>query len=126
MGRGPGPIEISVLLVNDRRMRELNLQYRGIDKTTDVLSFPLLEPGRGIPVSGSASGTGNLPLGDIVISIPQTERQAAEYGEGFYSELSRLLVHGFLHLLGYDHEGNRYQAGKMRKIEAELAEIVCH
>ncbi len=90
-------------------MRELNLQYRGKDKTTDVLSFSQLE-----------TITPNFVLGDIVINLPQAKRQALEHGLTFYNEISWLLVHGLLHLLGYDHEKNKYQARKMREMEKEL------
>jgi len=111
-------LEVGVLLVNDAGMRRLNCLYRGIDRTTDVLSFPLL-------TNEKRPFTSHLLLGDIVISLPQAGRQAAEYEATFYQELSRLLVHGLLHLLGYDHEKNNYQAAKMRRLEAELAEALC-
>ena len=108
-------LEVSVLCVNDGGMRRLNRLYRGMGKTTDVLSFPL-QPSKKLKL---------LSLGDIVISLPQARRQAKEYKTTFNLELSRLLVHGLLHLLGYDHEKNRYQALKMRRMEAELAEVLC-
>ena len=111
-------LEISVLFVNDAGMRRLNNLYRGIDRTTDVLSFPLIS-------AKPALHSRHLLLGDIVISLPQAKRQAEEYGTTFNRELSRLLVHGLLHLLGYDHEKSSYRAAKMRLLEAELAEVVC-
>ncbi len=92
-------------------MRALNSRYRGIEKTTDVLSFPMSEKG-----STAESG----PLGDIVICVPRTQSQAREYGVSFRAELLRLLVHGLLHLLGYDHETGAYQKTKMEKKEREL------
>jgi probable rRNA maturation factor len=92
-------------------MRELNSRYRGIEKATDVLSFPLSDN-----VSPKDSG----PLGDIVICVPRTQSQSREYGVRFYSELLRLLIHGLLHLLGYDHEIGAYQKRKMEKKEREL------
>lgn len=107
-------IEISVLLVNDDAMRRFNKQYRGIDRTTDVLSFPQ-SPFAAAPVF----------LGDIVISLPKARRQAEEYRTSFGLEIARLLVHGVLHLLGYDHEKNSYQAAKMRRLESEIAEALC-
>lgn len=107
-------VEVSVLLVNDAAMRRLNHRYRGIDRTTDVLSFPQ-GPFPAAP----------LFLGDIVISLPQARRQAYEYQTPFKRELARLLVHGLLHLLGYDHEKNSYQAAKMRRLEEELDEVLC-
>ncbi len=111
-------LEVSVLLVNDAGMRRLNHLYRGIDRTTDVLSFPLIN-------EKPAPHVRHFLLGDIVISLPQAKRQAEEYGTTFKLELSRLLIHGLLHLLGYDHEESSYRAAKMRRLEAELAEVVC-
>jgi probable rRNA maturation factor len=111
-------LEVSVLLVNDAAMRRLNHLYRGIDRTTDVLSFPLIGEKPEMPAR-------HLSLGDIVISLPQAKRQAEEYGATFDRELARLLIHGLLHLLGHDHEKSSYRAAKMRRLEAELAEVVC-
>jgi probable rRNA maturation factor len=108
--------EISVLFVNDKRMRILNRRYRGIDGTTDVLSFPqneLISP-------NSGRLTPDIVLGDIVISLPKTKKQAGENGLAFHQELKRLLIHGLLHLTGYDHEINRYQENKMREKTKEL------
>lgn len=95
-------------------MKSLNSAWRGIDRSTDVLSFPMKE--------GEMSG-GTL-LGDVVISIPRTIAQAAEYGTDFYEELKRLLIHGVLHLSGYDHEAGRYRRLKMEKREMELADAL--
>jgi probable rRNA maturation factor len=108
--------EISILFVNDERMRILNRRYRGIDRTTDVLSFPQNEF-----ISPNAEHlTPNAVLGDIVISLPKTKKQAEENGLTFHQELKKLLIHGLLHLIGYDHEINRYQENKMRKKAKEL------
>lgn len=90
--------ELSVTWVGDAEMKRLNRAYRGKNKTTDVLSFPLLE-GRKMP----RIPKGPLPLGDVVVSLSQTARQAKERGIPFRSELALLVVHGILHLLGYDH-----------------------
>ncbi|MDI6801871.1 MAG: rRNA maturation RNase YbeY [Thermodesulfovibrionales bacterium] len=114
----PSSVEVSVLLVNDKKMRELNRQYRGIDRTTDVLSFPQHEFRRCIATPQLLNSITHL--GDIVISLPQAKRQAEEHGLFFYGEISWLLIHGLLHLLGYDHEKSKYQARKMRKMEREL------
>jgi probable rRNA maturation factor len=95
-------------------MRELNSRFRGVDKTTDVLSFPM----------GDTSFGDAGPLGDIVISVPRAEMQAREYGVTFRDELLRLLVHGLLHLVGYDHEINPYQKRKMEKKERELLDAL--
>lgn len=97
-------------------MTALNRQYRGVDRTTDVLSFPqiagnLLHP---------ESGIQDVPLGDIVINLHKAKRQAMENGLSLSEELKRLLVHGLLHLVGYDHEKSPYQRRKMEDKEIEL------
>lgn len=107
---------MSVLLVNDKTMRELNLRYRGIDKPTDVLSFPQIEQFEQFERL--------TPLGDIVINLHQAKRQAREHGLTFHEEITWLLVHGLLHLLGYSHEKNRYQAKRMREMEKQLLSIL--
>jgi probable rRNA maturation factor len=104
--------EISVLLIGDRAMRTLNRRYRGKDRTTDVLSFPLRE--------GPFPRVQHHLLGDIVISVPAAARQAREAGEALPDEIDRLLVHGFLHLLGYDHERGRVEARRMEARERRL------
>ncbi len=85
--------EVSLSIVDDREMHELNLQYRGVDRTTDVLSFPLEEDRPKEPCL----------LGDIIVSAPKAKQQAEEYGHSLMREMSFLVVHGTLHLLGYDH-----------------------
>ena len=104
--------ELSILFVGDKRMARLNRDYRGKNKTTDVLSFEA-----GIPVI--KGGVHNI-LGDIVICVPKAESQARDYGTGFYDEIYRLLIHGTLHLMGYDHEQSQYMARKMIKKEQEI------
>ena len=94
-----------MLLCGDGRMRTLNRRYRGMDRSTDVLAFP----SAGSPERGF--------LGDIAISIPYAARQARRAGEPFGRELDRLLLHGFLHLLGYDHESDE---GQMDRLEGRL------
>jgi probable rRNA maturation factor len=96
--------EVSVLFCGDARMAALNRRYRGKNRPTDVLAFP------------AASGVPGF-LGDIVISIPCAVRQARQRGEPAAREIERLLVHGFLHLLGYDHETDE---GQMDALEARL------
>jgi rRNA maturation RNase YbeY len=108
----PMEASVGVLLVCDRYMRELNLDYRGLDRTTDVLSFSQLE--------GRSCRAAAAELGDIVISPAQALRQAEERGETLDQEMAALLIHGLLHLIGYDHEKNGYQARKMRAMEKEL------
>jgi len=99
-------------------MRALNRRHRGVDRTTDVLSFPQLE---GFPFS---PGTGTeLMLGDIVINLHKAERQAKEYGVSFYDELKRLLIHGLLHLLGYDHEQGKEGKEAERKMQKRAKQL---
>ncbi|WP_045517710.1 rRNA maturation RNase YbeY [Neobacillus niacini] len=93
--------EVSVTFVSNERIHEINREYREKDAPTDVISFAMEELGEGeIELIGA-----ELPrvLGDIIISIPKAEEQAQEYGHSFIRELGFLAVHGFLHLLGYDH-----------------------
>ena len=104
--------EVSVLLIGDGGMRTLNRRYRGKDRTTDVLSFPLRE--------GKFSRVQPHLLGDIVISVPAAARQAKAAGETLLNEIDRLLVHGFLHLLGYDHERGEVEARRMEARERRL------
>ena len=98
-GGGPELTELSIALVDDDEMAHLNEQYRGIDGPTDVLSFgcddPCVRP-----------GDEPITLGDVVIAPAVAERQAAELGTRIEHELNLLLVHGVLHLLGYDHEAD--------------------
>ncbi len=108
--------ELSIMFVGDRRMKQLNTQYRDIRRTTDVLSFE-----SSIPFT--PDDVDNV-LGDIVISVPKADAQAKEYGSEFYDEITRLLIHGTLHLLGYDHEQTEYKARKMRKKEEELIDAI--
>lgn len=94
--------ELSVTFVSNEEIQELNRSYRGKDTPTDVISFAMEEMGEG---ETEIAGAENLPrmLGDIVISIEMAQQQAEEYGHTYLRELGFLTVHGFLHLLGYDH-----------------------
>lgn len=110
-----GKAEISVTLCGDGRMRELNREHRGIDRETDVLSFPLFD---------GPDGAGVTPLGDIVIDVDRAERQAREYGHSAEREIAFLTVHSVLHLLGYDHEEGKAQESEMfAKQEAVLSRM---
>lgn len=100
--------------VSDATIRRLNRKFRGIDRATDVLSFPLWE-GRGAKKNGRF-------LGDVVISVPMAFRQAKEAGKSFLEETVFLIIHGTLHLLGYDHEGSQREARKMQRMEKMLME----
>lgn len=90
---------MSIILTNKDKIQELNNTYRKINKTTDVLSFPMFEKEELEDFEGIIPE----PLGDIVISIEKVKEQAEEYGHSFERELAYMLVHGFYHLRGYDH-----------------------
>ncbi len=105
---GQGGREVSLAVVDDQRMRELNLAYRQIDRTTDVLSFPLAD-------------TDDDPcLGEVVISLPRALAQADRYGHSLVREMAFLAVHGTLHLLGYDHHTAADEREMSRRAEAVL------
>ena len=104
------PDEVGLTLVGEEKIQQLNRDYRGIDAPTDVLSFPMQEPGE-----TQAGGEPDL-LGDVVICVPRALVQAREFGHSFRRELLYLTVHGLLHLLGYDHE-NETEKRKMREKE---------
>ncbi|MCX7570827.1 rRNA maturation RNase YbeY [Tumebacillus sp. DT12] len=101
--------EVVVSLVDDERIQELNRTYRDKDQPTDVLSFAMQEEGEDEPeiffeTEEEAAEMDRVDmLGDIIISVPTARRQAGEYGHGLERELAFLAVHGFLHLIGYDH-----------------------
>lgn len=111
-------LEVSVTFVDDNAIQELNRDYRGLDTPTDVLSFPQDDEG-GFMVFP------DLPrvLGDIVISLERARQQAAEYGHGVEREVLYLAVHGFLHLLDYDHKSPGEQALMREKEEKVLGEL---
>jgi probable rRNA maturation factor len=108
-------VELSIALVGDKEMRKLNTKYRKKNKTTDVLSFPSAER---IP-------SGGVLLGDVIISVEQARRQAKERNKTVKSEMVTLLIHGLLHLLGYDHERSERQAKLMDKLERRLLRHLC-
>ncbi len=103
-------------------MRIFNGLYRGVDRATDVLSFPLSDSA--VTADKVKGFDRPFPLGDIVICVPKALSQAKEYGIPFREELRRLLVHGLLHLAGYDHELNAYQKMKMERKERELLDAL--
>ena len=94
---------IAITLTTPQNIRTLNQQYRNIDKETDVLSFPMFEKKEVQEIQKQTNHTVHEVLGDIVISIPRVEEQAKEYEHSFERELAYMLVHGFYHLMGYDH-----------------------
>ncbi len=118
------PCEVDVLLTNDARIHELNREQRGIDRPTDVLSFPAfdLRPGALPEPADADPGSGLVPLGDMVVSLERAAAQAKEYGHSNRRELAYLTVHSVLHLLGYDHLDEGPQKAQMRAKEEEILE----
>lgn len=108
-----GSAEISVTFVDDDEIQMLNKEYRNIDRSTDVLSFPMGENG----VYDINQDTGAKILGDIVISIPHAIDQADRYGHSLQREIGFLTVHSMLHLLGYDHVNGGIESVRMREKE---------
>lgn len=106
---------INVILTNPENIRKINNEYRNIDKETDVLSFPMFEKDEIEKMEKDGNKTQDI-LGDIIISIPKVEEQAKEYGHSFEREFAYMLVHGFYHLIGYDHM-NEEEKSKMREKE---------
>jgi probable rRNA maturation factor len=109
---GEESAELGILLVGDQRMRILNHRYRGKDRTTDVLAFAMRES-----FTPHASRRAPNMLGDVVISVHTAWRQAKEAGRSLDEELASLLVHGILHLCGYDHERSEKEARRMHRRE---------
>lgn len=115
----PADAEIGVVLVDDQTIRQMNREYRGVDTATDVLSFALNEKGMEEP--WLADPEEGRQLGDVVISVETAARQAEEFGHSLERETGYLLVHGILHLAGYDHElerGTRLMRAKEERILA--------
>lgn len=110
--RCPSRATLTVSFIGDAKIRLLNRQYRGKDRTTNVLSFSTHDSSFMIPASQN-------DLGDILISFPAAKREAKEYGWTLKYEIARLALHGFLHLLGYDHEIEK-EARKMEGLEQKI------
>lgn len=98
--------EISVLIVDNNFIKELNKNYRNVNKETDVLSFPIFEFKNGKLLEDIVIMEDEIPLGDIVISIEKAAQQAEEFGHSLEREVAYLTVHSVLHLLGFDHVGD--------------------
>jgi probable rRNA maturation factor len=111
-GSYSGDSELSIILTNDARLHELNLNYLGIDAPTDVLSFPASE---------TDPETGARYIGDLLISIPRARAQAEAAGHPLEAEVQLLVVHGILHLMGHDHAQAQEKA-RMWKAQAEILE----
>lgn len=112
--------EVVVTFVDDAEIKKLNNEFRNIDKSTDVLSFPLGEGGE----YDLNPETGAYSLGDVVISVEHAVAQSEEYGHSFERELSYLTVHSMLHLLGFDHVNGGEEAALMRKTEEEVMTVL--
>ena len=102
--------EVSLCLADDERLRELNAHWRGVDKPTNVLSFPATAP------KGMSEA---LALGDIALAYETTAREAKAFGVQLADHYRHLLAHGFLHLIGYDHEGDE-EAQRMEALETKI------
>ena len=112
--------EVVVTFVDGAEIKKLNNEFRNIDKSTDVLSFPLGEGGE----YDLNPETGAYSLGDVVISVEHAVSQSEEYGHSFERELSYLTVHSMLHLLGFDHVNGGEEAALMRKTEEEVMTVL--
>ena len=116
------PCEVSVTFTDNAGIHQLNRQFRGVDRPTDVLSFPLFDyegQSEEAPVDELMG-----MLGDIVLSLEQAEKQANEYGHSFEREVAFLTVHSMLHLLGYDHETGDEDEADMRRRQSDIMELL--
>ena len=118
MEKFEGSVEVSVTLVNNKQIRELNSIYRNIDRVTDVLSFPMGENGK----YDTDPTNGAKILGDIVISMETAVEQADRFGHSLQREVGYLTAHSMLHLLGYDHETSQLDQRIMREKEESVLE----
>ena len=118
--------EVSVLIVDDDEIREINREHREVDRSTDVLSFPMAEFENGELISDEGDydpESDELMLGDIIISAETAKRQADEYGHSFEREIAFLTAHSCFHLLGYDHmeeEEEKIMIGKQESILRQM------
>ncbi len=112
---GQKQVELSLALVGNREIQQLNARYRKKNRPTDVLSFP----------SGELLPTGTRILGDVVISVEQATAQARARKKTLEEEIIALLIHGVLHLLGYDHERSQREARVMGSLEREIQQALC-
>ena len=119
------PCEISVLLTDDEGIHQINREMRGVDRPTDVLSFPMFELEPGVPPEGEEyldMDSDLCPLGDMCISLERAEEQAGEFGHSVEREICYLTVHSVLHLLGYDHLDEGPMKVQMRAREEAILE----
>lgn len=120
------PCEVDVLLTDDDGIHEINRELRQVDRPTDVLSFPEFEltPGQLPGPEDADPGTGLIPLGDMVLSMERVAAQAKEYGHSKRRELSYLVTHSVLHLLGYDHLDEGPMKAQMRAREEAVMALL--
>ncbi len=121
------PCEISVFFTDDEGIRQLNREQRGIDRATDVLSFPAFSfvPGAFDPADGEIDPeSGLLPLGDMALNLDRIRSQGLEYGTGEKRETAYLTIHSVLHLLGYDHMDEGPEKQQMRTREDAIMRIM--
>ena len=119
------PCIVSVMLTDDEGIHDINREFRGVDRPTDVLSFPLneLEPGSfDAEICETDPESGAVMLGDMMISLERCAAQGEEFGHGFEREICYLTVHSVLHLLGYDHIDEGEMKAQMRSREKEIME----
>jgi probable rRNA maturation factor len=107
--------ELSLAIVGNTEIRKLNAKYRKKNDPTDVLSFP----------SDTVLPTGRRVLGDVIISVDQAQHQAEERGRTLHEEIVTLLIHGIVHLLGYDHERSAKEARSMARLEMKIYQKLC-
>lgn len=127
----PCETDICLSIVGNEEIRELNREQRGLDKVTDVLSFPMLNFSypmekaafERVDISAMNPETGHLFLGDIVLNWDRTNEQALEYGHSLQREFAFLILHSFLHLLGYDHESKEEEKEMFTMQEILLQEM---
>lgn len=128
LAEGDSPLFFELVIVSEEEIRSLNASMRGVDRVTDVLSFPSMEDVKGIPVLAEEHGEeldekGRIFLGSIVVCEKRAREQAEEYGHGYERELFYLTVHGVLHCLGYDHETEEEKREMREKEEAVMRKM---
>ena len=122
------PVEVNILITDDKGIHAINLASRKIDRPTDVLSFPMFELEPGNPPTDWEDfmdpGTGLVPLGDMAISLERARAQAKEFGHSVKREVGYLTIHSMLHLLGYDHLDEGPMKRQMRAREESIAATI--
>ena len=114
-----GPVVLTITVVDDEEIHRINREHRGVDKPTDVLSFPLVDDETAFALPPGVP----RELGDVVVSYPRVVAQAEEYGHSVEREFAYLVVHGVLHIMGHDHEEPDEQAAMRAREEAALAVV---